>query len=61
VGKSERVVTMVVLLVASVQIVLTRPRADPSPVPSETAAEVSSAGQPAPSFHRFSSGRSTRP
>jgi hypothetical protein len=44
VGKSERVVTIVVLLVASAQIVLTRPRADQSPAPSD-AAEVSSAGQ----------------
>ncbi len=31
VGRSERVVTIVVLLVASVQIILTRPRAGPDP------------------------------
>jgi hypothetical protein len=31
VGRSERVVTVVVLLVASVQIILTRPRAGPDP------------------------------
>jgi hypothetical protein len=31
VGKSERVVTLVVLVVASVQIILTRPRAEPGP------------------------------
>ena len=31
VGRSERVVTVIVLVVASVQIVLTRPRAEPAP------------------------------
>ncbi len=50
VGKSERVVTIVVLLVASVQIVLTRPRPDQSPVPSKEAeGDVSTAGR---STHR---------
>jgi hypothetical protein len=50
VGKSERVVTIVVLLVASVQIVLTRPRADERPVPPARAFAAGSApdSQPGP-------------
>ncbi len=39
VGKSERIVTVVVLVVASVQIILTRPRRkeeEPSPLPDTT-------------------------
>jgi hypothetical protein len=37
VGRSERVVTLVVLVVASVQIILTRPRADPDAVNTSSA------------------------
>ena len=42
VGRSERVVSAIVLVVASVQIILTRPRAEPSPGPEpEPEAETS--------------------
>ncbi len=43
VGRSERVVTLVVLVVASVQIILTRPRADPAEASAPTAAQPSPA------------------
>jgi hypothetical protein len=63
VGKSERVVTIVVLLVASVQIVLTRPRADrtQNPLPAPAGAGAPSAGPPPRASTGSGPGRQPRP
>ncbi len=48
VGKSERIVTLAALLVASVQIILTRPRAAPKDEPTGPAGGFEAAREPEP-------------